>query len=185
MKSFSEILTESKKTYPFKIGVAGEVPEGFEAHLKTMLEKFKVSSMSSASTKPIQERPLDFPNLQNIEVRYYDVEVHYPTTPQVLAEYISTCSMINASHVVVRNPNEPLEAYQEAKEDAVYEPLLTKEDMGGASAQVDVGGNRVMDLLKELEVARKERGLDPAAAAPVGESSDIADSENSKSTIGS
>ena len=30
MKSFTEYLTESKKTYKFKIGVANELPEGFK-----------------------------------------------------------------------------------------------------------------------------------------------------------
>ena len=51
-------------------------------------------------------------------------------------------------------------------EDTTYETKLTQEDMGGESAQENVGGNRVMDLLKELEVARKEREHDPSAAAP-------------------
>jgi len=48
----------------------------------------------------------------------------------------------------------------------------------------DVAGNRVMDLLKELEVARKEREVDPVAGAPTGESKDIGESENSKSVVG-
>jgi hypothetical protein len=41
-----------------------------------------------------------------------------------------------------------------------------------------------MDLLKELETARKEREHDPAAAAPTGESKDIDASENSKAVVG-
>ena len=38
MKSFTEYLTESKKTYKFKIGVANELPEGFSENLKTYLD---------------------------------------------------------------------------------------------------------------------------------------------------
>ena len=56
--------------------------------------------------------------------------------------------------------------------------------MGGDSAQDDVAGARVMDLLKELEVARKEREHDPAAAAPVGDSSDIKNEENTTAVVG-
>jgi len=59
-----------------------------------------------------------------------------------------------------------MEEYQAPKTEEAYQAMLTTEDMGGESAQDNVGENRVMDLLKELEVARKERGHDPAAAAP-------------------
>jgi hypothetical protein len=184
MKSLSEYLTESKKTYPFKIGVAGEVPEHFEDHLKTCLEKYKVLNMSAGKKTPIQERPLDFPQLQNMEVTYYEVEVQYPTTTQVLQEYVGKCCSVDQSHIIVRSPNEPQEEYQEPKDDAPYEPMLTKEELEGESAQDSAGGNRVMELLKELEKARQERDHDPAAAAPKGESKDIDASNNSKAVVG-
>ena len=38
MKTFTQILTESKKTYQFKIGLAGEMPEGFQDKLETVLQ---------------------------------------------------------------------------------------------------------------------------------------------------
>lgn len=157
MRSFIEVLQESKKIYPFKIGVAGPLPEGFADHLETALQKYDVVKMTKGKKTPIQERPLDFPQLQNTEVTYFEVEVNYPTTVQVMQEYVGNCCDIPQSHIIVRNPNEPQELYQNTKEDEVYEPMLTKEDMGGESAQDKVGENRVMDLLKELEKARKER----------------------------
>jgi len=185
MKSFVDILTESKKVYPFKIGVAGELPEEFADRLETALQKFEVVKMGSGKKTPIQERPLDFPQLQNTEVTYYEVEVNYPTTTQVLQEYLGKCCNLNQSHIIVRNPNERQEEYQEKPEDNTYETLITNEELGGESDQGNVGNNRVMDLLKELETARKEREHDPAAGAPQGESRDIDNSENTKSPIGS
>jgi phosphoketolase len=163
---FQELLTESKKTYPFKIGIAGELPEGCEESIKTCLEKYSVASMSKGKRTPIQERPLDFPQLENMEVTYYEVELNYPSTQQVLQEYIGQCCDIDKAYIIVRNPDEMQETYQEMPEDTTYETKLTKEDMGGTSAQESVGENRVMDLLKELEKARKEREHDPSAAAP-------------------
>lgn len=187
MRSFSEILTESKKTYGFKIGVAGPLPEGFADKLETSLQKYEVAKMSNGKKTPIQERPLDFPQLQNMEVTYFEVEVNYPTTTQVLQEYLGKCCGIHQSHIIVRNPNEMQELYQqEASEKSdTYETILTKEELGGESAQNSVGNNRVMDLLKELETAKKEREHDPAAAAPKGESKDIDEKINNKSAIGS
>ena len=43
MKLFKEYLTESKKTYEFKIGLAGDMAEGFQDKLETALKKFDVS----------------------------------------------------------------------------------------------------------------------------------------------
>jgi hypothetical protein len=185
MKSFAEFLTESKKSYKFKIGIAGELPEGAEDRLKTALEKYDLVDISSGKKTPIQERPLDFPQLQNVEVTYYEVEVNYPTTVQVLQEYIANYTDINYAYVIVRNENEPQELYQQEAEQEAYVAKLSQDDMGGESAQDSAGANRVMDLLKELDKARKEREHDPALAAPQGESKDIDASENAESPIGS
>ena len=180
-------LTESKKTYEFKVGVAGELPEGFEDQLETAMQKFSVANMSTGKKTPIQERPLDFPQLQNMEVTYYEVEVNYPTTVQVLQEYVGKCCGIEQSHIIVRNMNEPQEAYQaEASGQDTYEAKLTTEELeSDPKAQETVGNTRVMDLLKELESARKERENDPMDGAPKGDSADIGDAENTKSTLGS
>ena len=166
MKSFKDFLTESNKTYEFKVGIAGELPEGCPDTMKTSLAKFDLQSLSAGKKTPIQERPLDFPNLHNMEVTYFDVAVNYPTTPQVLGEYLSQCCGINGGHIMVRTTGDMMEEYQTPKSEEAYQAKLTTEDMGGESAQDSVGENRVMDLLKELETARKERGHDPAAAAP-------------------
>ena len=184
MRSFTTVLTESKKTYEFKIGVAGPLPEGFEDTLETILKKYGASNLTSGKKTPIQERPLDFPQLQNMEVTYFELGVEYPTTPQVLQAYIGNCCNIDQAYVIVRNLGDPREEYQETKDDAPYESMLTKEDMGGEGAQDSVAGNRIMSLLKELETVRKENEHSGAEGAPVGESTDIGDTENTKAVVG-
>lgn len=184
MKTFVEYLNESKKTYAFKIGVAGELPENFASTMETALQKYNVVKMTAGKSTPIQERPLDFPQLKNMNVTYYEVDLSYPTTSQVLQEYIGQCCGVKQSHLIVRNPTEPQELYQQETEEDEYIAKLTVEDMGGESAQQSVGSNRVMDLLQELESARKERANNYIGDAPVGESKDIGDVENTKSPIG-
>jgi hypothetical protein len=157
MKTLGDYLIESKKTYKFKVSVAGDLPEGFEANLKTAMEKYSVVSFAKGKKTPIQEKPLYFPNLENVEVTFFEVEVHYPTTDYILQEYIARNCTVPATHIVVKNLNNPSEKIKDFSEETVYEPLLTKEDMGGPSAQSSVGQSRVMELLKELETARKER----------------------------
>jgi len=185
MKTFAEYLTESKKTYEFKVGVAGEIPEGFADRMETSLKKYGVLKMSAGKSTPIQERPLDFPQLSNTNVTYYEVELSYPTTVQVLQEYIGQCCDVSQSNIIVRNPNEPQEQYQQEKESGEYVAKLTVEDMGQAEGdpQSSVAGGRVMDLLKELETARKERETDYVGEAPVGDSKDIGDAQNNKAVL--
>jgi len=184
MKNFADYLTESKKTYEFKIGIAGEQPDGCEDMLETGLQKFGITKMSAGKKTPIQERPLDFPQLENCEVHYYEVELTYPTTVQVLQEYLGSVCSVPQSHIIVRNPNEPQELYQQEESKEEYVSKLTVEELGGETAQEDAGGARVMNLLKELETARKERSNDYVGEAPVGDSKDIGDAENTKSPVG-
>lgn len=185
MKSFAEFLTESKKTYTFKIGVAGPLPEGFQERLETGLKKYDIAKLSNGKKTPIQDRPLDFPQLQNMEVTYFEAEVNYPTTSQVLQSYLGQICEVLQSHIIVRNINEPQERYQEETKDTdTYETLLTKQDLGGESAQAQAGSNRVMELLKELEKVRKERDNDPIGEVKAGESKKTNDKQNTKSVIG-
>ena len=183
MKKFADYLTESKKTYEFKIGIAGDRPDGCEDMIETGLQKFGITKMSAGKKTPIQERPLDFPQLENTEVHYYEVELTYPTTVQVLQEYLGSVCSVPQSHIIVRNPNEPQELYQQEDAKDEYTAKLTQEDLGGESAQEDAGGARVMNLLKELETARKERNNDYVGEAPAGDSKDIGDAENSKAVL--
>ena len=186
MKRFADYLTENKKTYDFKIGIAGELPEKFVDMLETSLQKYGCVSMSNGKKTPIQERPLDFPRLENIEATYFEFSCTYPTTVQVLQEYIGQCCGVPQSHVIVRNPNEPQEVYQEEKTEETYVAKMTQEDMGQAEgdSQADVATSRVMDFLKELETARKDRDSDYLGDVPAGESKDISSEENTKSPIG-
>lgn len=152
MKSFKEYLTESKKTYAFKVKVAGEMQEGFEAELKSALEKFSVVKIGAGKRTPIQETPLDFPELKNKQVTVWDVELNYPTTPQVLENYIADVCKCSLGCIRVRAANEPSEQYQaamlepEKESDALLNSDYPKEDNQGL-----VGEKSKMGLLKDLE----------------------------------
>ena len=53
MKNFKEYITESTKVYPFKVKIAGDIPENFEKNMKSALSKFSVESMSKGKRTPI------------------------------------------------------------------------------------------------------------------------------------
>lgn len=165
MKTFAEYLTESKKTYKFKIGLAGDLPEGCVDTMETALQKFGVMNMTAGKKTPIVERPLDFPQLQNMEVTYYDVELAYPTIPPVVAQYLSQTCAIDEAYIIVRTEGAPQEQYQDTEYNKIYEPNLGG-DLPESDPQVhaEVGGQRIMGLLAELEKARSERENSPIGA---------------------
>lgn len=186
MRTFKDILTESSKTYEFTIKMAGELPKDNSDKLETCLQKYQLVKLSTGKTTPITERPLDFPQLQNMEVTIYEAEVAYPVTPNVLATYIANCCGCDEKYVRVNAPGHDIDVLQEPPSDEPYEAMLNTEDMGGEDGQQLAGTNRVMDLLKELEDARKDREIDPTEGVKPGESQDIKDETvGAKSPIGS
>jgi hypothetical protein len=112
MRSFKEYLSESKKTYTFRVKVAGGFSKEQETALESLLSRYQLSSFKKTGTTPIQELPLDFPKLRNTEVNIYEVVLDYPATQFELTEYISGSLAITKENIVVRSPNEPIETYQ-------------------------------------------------------------------------
>ena len=116
MRSFKEYLSESIKTYDFRIKIAGGCTKEREEQLRGLLNRFSIAEFKKVGTTPIQDLPLDFPKLRNMEVSIYEVALSYPTTTFELTEYISSGLKMTNENLVVRKPGEPLEEYQEPQE---------------------------------------------------------------------
>lgn len=163
-KTFKDYLMESKKSYPFKVKIAGEVTNEQEECLKSLLSKYQVAQFKKSGKTPVQALPLDFPRLNNVEVNIWDVTLDYPVTSHELINYLGNGMRINEQNIVVRNPNEPLEEYQKPSES--YDgPLLTDptyKESPNANPD-DYYGDKynasfVKALNDDLKAQRKERG---------------------------
>jgi len=167
MKSFKEYLTESKKTYDFKIKIAGDVSADQESTMKRLLGRFtnenELKSFKKSKT-PIQALPLDFPQVKNCEVHIYEVVLDFPTTQFELTEYLSTGLGVGKQHLVVRRPGEPSEEYQ--TEEPQREGALLDDPNYNESPNAkmeDFYGDKynsgfVKELNDILKLQRKERG---------------------------
>ena len=152
MKSFKEYLTESKKTYDFRIKIAGDLPEGADAMMKTALEKYGVEAHKKLSSTMVQEHPLDFPMLKNMSVTVFETSLNYPTTQEVLRDYLCDYLDINHTNLKVKKPGEPTEEYQETKTDD-YETKLTDgeyKDAPKTDPEASYGDKYNMTMLKAL-----------------------------------
>ncbi len=170
MKTLKEYITESfnKRKYQFKLKIAGEVSEDQEKTIKSLLEKYGVDNFAKNSTTPIQSLPLDFPKLKNIDVSIYDVSLNYPTTPFELREYICSGAKFHADYVVVRNPAEPTEQYQQPVEErkgALLDDPNYKE-AGKVKSEEYFGSKFNQNLLKELAKDSKQRAKERGEKVP-------------------
>ena len=195
MSTFKEYLSESVKTYEFKIKIAGDLPEGFDKAMKTALMKYDCSSISKGKRIPIQEAPLDFPEMKNTHVTIFDVSCRYPATTQTLTEYLVDQLKIARGGIRVRNTRE-----QENIDDNVEamnrigtstEAILNK-PYETESAQDQVGGKKVLNFLKELgKISHKGdqvKGVNDdilAKSSPEEKSATNSDNMGTTSPIGS
>ena len=189
MRSFKEYLTESTKTYCFKLKIAGELEEGIQQRLHDALQRFSVVNLSKGKRTPIREVALDFPELENVSVTVWDVEIRYPTTQKVLEEYIASATNYPLHCVKVRNLNEPLEQYQETMTDETRE-VLNKPELEDVNGQEFVGQKRVTGLLKDIVNSKYEqyKGVNDdilAKSLPEEKTAEKLEDQASKSPIGS
>jgi len=163
MSTFSHYLTESTKSYDYKIKVAGELPEGFANKMETALQKFDVANMSAGKKTPIMTMPLDFPQLSNEEVTIFDVTTNYPASVRELKEYLGVYMNLPQTHIVVRKPGEPTEEYQEEMQVAKKSEYANKlhdieyKDAPKVNAEDFHSTKANMSLLKELLKDREDK----------------------------
>jgi hypothetical protein len=162
MSTFKDYLTESTKSYDYKIKIAGG-PESIDKNaLEIALQKFDLASMSAGKTTPIMTVPLDFPRLSNEQVTIFDVTTNYPESTRTMHEYLSDILRIPATHIVVRKPGEPTEEYQNDMEVAKKSEYANKlhdieyKDAPKVNAEDYHSTKANMGLLKELLKDREE-----------------------------
>lgn len=102
MKTFAQYLTESEKTFDYRIKIVGDLEPGFLKDFQDKLKKFDVVKMTPAKKTPILSKPLDFPAFSNEAVNIIDVTFRYPATPpqiQQMAELLG----LNADRICMND----------------------------------------------------------------------------------
>ena len=156
MSTFTKYLTESVKTYEYKIKIAGDIEKGFANRLETACQKFEIQKLSAGKKTPIQSLPLDFPTIKNESVTIFDLQTSYPVAVNELREYIADYMRISPACVVVRKPGEPSEEYQETIANATKSEYKNKlhdieyKDAPKVNAEDFHSTKANMSLLKEL-----------------------------------
>lgn len=166
MKSFSDYYQNNKKEYSYKLKIAMcDMEEDKKACLEKCLKKYDMSGSLSFKKTPLQENPMDFPNIRNSEVYIAEVTILYPASPEALRQELSDQSGINLSQIAVYSKNDPRLADEqnyldrnspEFKEN--YKTVLGNEQEWPEEAPYGDAYNK--DFLKDLVNKKKERRED-------------------------
>ena len=188
MSTFATYLTESTKTYEYKVKIAGDIDKDFATRMETCLQKFEVAKISAGKKTPIQSLPLDFPALSNEAVTIWDVTTNYPASVKVMEEYVADYMDVNPAMVVVRKPGEPTEEYQEQMAVAGKSEYKNKlqdieyKDAPKVNAEDFHSTNANMSLLKELLKDREQHDAPKEKENIQSKEDEKADSPLTKST---
>jgi hypothetical protein len=189
MKSFKDYLTESKRTYDFKVKIAGPVTAECENDMKTLLGKYQIVGFKKSASTPVQALPLDFPRLTNAEVNIYEVSLDYPVASHELQYYLAGGLKINEQSIVVRKPGEPSEQYQEPQEKR--EGALLNDSTYAESPNVDsndyYGDKYNASLIKTLNDDLKAQHKARGQVIPNGDDGKTTNevAQNNRSPVGS
>jgi hypothetical protein len=162
MKNLSAYFHETHKVYEFRIKMAHVEPKGEVLdRIKNALDCFQVETISAVKRLPVTEH-WEFAKEGACDCYMLDVGLKYPTIPGQIRQLIGERAGVNASWVDVKTMADALNEQLvwgpvESNEDE--SPLLTKEDLGGPSAQEAVGEKRLSSLIKELSANTRKQEI--------------------------
>lgn len=171
---FQEYLAESSKEYKYTLKLAVEsVGDGMLDALETALERYELVSAGAFKETPIQESPLDFPNVKNSPVFISEIVMRYPASRDFLKTFIGNALALSEQLICVYSENDPrgletaLHLERSAPEFAEnYKPHLGDDDYSEHSVPDDLSpDDQRMTLLKELDTDRVEKVVDIIAVA--------------------
>jgi hypothetical protein len=112
MKTFTQYLTESQKTYEFKVKFANCNPEEHMDCLEACFDKYGLDSVTKPKSLPINEESIDFPSMKNPEIWVMETILTYPVQSDVLRALISERTGISPACISVVPTNHPEELWR-------------------------------------------------------------------------
>ena len=86
MKTFAQYLTESEKTFDYRIKIVGDVDPVFMKAFREQLKKFDPVKVTDPKTTPVLAKPVGFPAYPNERVTIIDGTFRYPANIQQISQ---------------------------------------------------------------------------------------------------
>lgn len=129
MKSFYAYMSETEKTYSYRMRTIVKLSDNDIKKIQTILSKYNVCYFDGPRETIMQESPIDFPAYNMVNVYIIDFKTHIPASGYMIQEQIRKSLNINNSQIIVRGENDPSELQEinldlENFEDSLGKPLL-------------------------------------------------------------
>lgn len=131
MKSLQQYLTESEKTYNFRLRTVAAMSDEQLEKLETHLARYNVESVSAPKTSIIQRSPAGFGDIGPSAVSTMEIVTHLPCTPNVMQEEVAAATGIHIGAIRVYNEGEFVE------EEEIIEEETTDEESKSVLADAD------------------------------------------------
>jgi len=167
-----DYLSSSYPEYKYTIKLAVDaVTDDMLDCMENCFAKYDLKTASKFRETPIQESPLDFPQVKNTPVFISEIVLQYPASRDYLNTKLADMLGVSKQRIVVYSENDPRFAETDLyisrmiNHDNKGEAKLGKDDYKGEEAEDPKGTeDQRLDLLKDLEKARKERETNEAHA---------------------
>ena len=170
-KSFIHYVAENKTEYKYVLKFA--VPEMTDVmidQLEAGLARYDLKYASAFRKTPIQESPLDFPNVKFTPVFICDITLGYPGSLDFLRIYICNCIGLSPACLAVYSEHDPRkidtdlyvdrnsEEYKKTYKTRLGSDYMDDENPNEVVPKGEYYGEKYnVSFLKELEKVRKER----------------------------
>lgn len=175
-KSFVSYVAEVKKEYKYVLKFAlNDMTDGMIDILESSLKRYELKEASAFRKTPIQESPLDFPNVRNTSVYICNITMAYPASLDFLRTFVCNSLGISPELLAVYSENDPRQIETDLYIDRTSPEYKAKYKarLGSDYEQTDApeyGEKYNVGFLKELEKVRKEReatvALNPLSQEP-------------------
>ena len=164
-KSFVKYIAETKTEYNYVLKFAvHDMTDHMVDCLESCLKKYNLTSASAFKKTPIQESPLDFPNVKNTPVFICNISMDYPASLDFLRTYVCNSLGISPALLAVYSENDPRQIETDLyidRSSKEYKDKYTTRLGNDYDAALDArgmyGAEYNIGFLQELEKVRKER----------------------------
>jgi hypothetical protein len=135
MKNFQQYLTESERTYNYRIKIVGDVAPDFVRQLEEKLKQFDPVKIGRAKSTPVQMKPADFPAHSNDSVTSIDVEFRYPAIEPQIKQLAQVLFMDPNRIIMLTTPHEDSMDLERKRVETENKDLLTDTDFPADNAE--------------------------------------------------
>lgn len=158
MKSLTHYLTESSRTYKFKIKIAADKLDDEQLNaIEQQLQAYKLVNISKPKRLPIQESPAGFEHLGAVTVQAMEAELSYPATDVQVKEAVRLGCRCPGNQIYVGSEVQEQDTLRLDLDEKDGKPILTQDyEKSDAKVKELYGDENIKIILKDFEGKKRQ-----------------------------